>query len=66
MTSMVERVAKAIFENAEHRVPWEDCDKYMFKLDGENVIYHVNGLPNASPQDIDWNKRSDAALKEGA
>ncbi len=30
----------------------------------ENVIYYVNGQPNASPQDVDWNKRIDAALAE--
>lgn len=30
----------------------------------EEVVYWVDGRPNASPQDIHWNQRIDAALKE--
>lgn len=32
----------------------------------KNPIYYVSGLPNASPQDLDWNKRIDAILAEVA
>ena len=30
-----------------------------------DVVYWVDGRPNASPADVDWNARIDAALKEG-
>lgn len=30
-----------------------------------DVVYWVDGKPNASPSDIDWNARIDDALKEG-
>lgn len=42
---VVEAVAKAIFENAEHRCSWADADKYFFKLDGQKAsdFYKVMG-----------------------
>jgi hypothetical protein len=43
-------VARAVIESL--RIPQSE------------LIYWVDGRPNASPQDVDWNARIDAILKD--